>query len=79
MISFSHYNLLKDNLLHNILELTDSKCCTQKPRLASYATDTYNGHMYICVLSDVMDGLKCKEDCYCSAPICLLYVNGIPD
>ena len=23
-----------------------------------------------------MDGLPCKEGCYCPAPICLLYVNG---
>ena len=32
--------------------------------------------MYICDLSDIMDGLPCKEDHYCPAPICLLYVNG---
>ena len=23
-----------------------------------------------------MDGLPCKKECYCPAPICLLYVNG---
>ena len=23
-----------------------------------------------------MDGLPCKEGCYCPAPVCLLYVNG---
>ena len=32
--------------------------------------------MYICDLSEVMDGLPCKEGCYCPAPMCLLYVNG---
>ena len=32
--------------------------------------------MYICDLSEVMDGLPCKEGCYCPAPICLLYVNA---
>ena len=32
--------------------------------------------MYICDLSEIMDGLPCKEGCYCPAPICLLYVNG---
>ena len=32
--------------------------------------------MYICDLSEVMDGLPCKEGCYCPAPICLLYING---
>ena len=32
--------------------------------------------MYVCDLSEIMDGLPCKEGCYCPAPICLLYVNG---
>ena len=32
--------------------------------------------MYISDLSDVMDGLKCKEDYYCPAPIYSLYVSG---
>ena len=35
-----------------------------------------NGHVYICDLSEIMDGLPCREGCYCPAPICLLYVNG---
>ena len=34
------------------------------------------GHVYICDLSEIMDGLPCREGCYCPAPICLLYVNG---
>ena len=33
--------------------------------------------MYICDLSEAMDGLPCREGCYCPAPICLLYVNGL--
>ena len=33
------------------------------------------GHVYICDLSEIMDGLKCREGYYCAAPICLLYVN----
>ena len=32
--------------------------------------------MYICDLSEIMDGLPCRKGCYCAAPICLLYVNG---
>ena len=31
--------------------------------------------MYICDLK-VMDGLPCRENYYCPAPLCLLYVNG---
>ena len=36
---------------------------------------TQAGHVYICDLSEVMDGLPCRKGCYCAAPICLLYVN----
>ena len=31
--------------------------------------------MYICDLSEIMDGLPCKPSEFCAAPICLLYVN----
>ena len=30
--------------------------------------------MYICNL-EIFDGIPCKPDAYCAAPICLLYVN----
>ena len=32
------------------------------------------GHVYICDLK-IMDGLPCQKGYYCSAPLCLLYVN----
>ena len=31
--------------------------------------------MYICNLSELLDGLLCREGYYCAAPLCLLYVN----
>ena len=31
--------------------------------------------MYICDLSEIMDGLPCQEGFFCAAPLCLLYVN----
>ena len=33
------------------------------------------GHVYICNLK-IMEGLPCRKDYYCCAPMCLLYVNG---
>ena len=33
--------------------------------------------MYICDLSEAMNGLPCRDGCYCAAPICLLYVNRL--
>ena len=33
------------------------------------------GHVYICNLK-IMDGITCKPGLYCTAPICLLYVNN---
>ena len=32
-------------------------------------------NVYICDLSEIMDGLLCKEGTYCAAPLCLLYVT----
>ena len=33
------------------------------------------GHVYICDMK-IMDGLKTRDGCFASAPICLLYVNS---
>ncbi|KAI6653436.1 Arachidonate 5-lipoxygenase-like [Oopsacas minuta] len=32
-------------------------------------------NIYFCDLSEIMDGLQCKEGTHCAAPICLLYVT----
>ena len=43
--------------------------------ISVFISELQNGRVYICDLSEIMDGLPCKEGCYCPAPICLLYVN----
>ncbi|XP_003383419.1 PREDICTED: arachidonate 5-lipoxygenase-like [Amphimedon queenslandica] len=34
-----------------------------------------DGRVYIVDLSEIMDGLQCRDGCYCPAPTCLLHVN----